>query len=45
MTGIARTIRPDPAAHRQYADLYARYAELYPALKPTAHALSGAPGT
>lgn len=31
---LADTVEPDPAAHEQYADGYARYRALYPALRP-----------
>ena len=34
MTRPGRVIAPRPAAQAAYSDIYARYRELYPALKP-----------
>jgi xylulokinase len=41
MTGIDRRIEPDPTTAGRYAELFAVYRDLYPALAPAMHALAG----
>ena len=41
MTAVARRIEPDPATRATYDAAFAVYRDLYPALAPSMHALSG----
>jgi ribulose kinase len=42
MTRVARTIEPRPESRRRYDEIYRRYVELYPALRPFRPAAGGA---